>query len=115
MLANMTWDELLVDRVVDVGWIVLAAGILLCLVVVVRGPHLADRAIALDTISIHVVGLLLLLTLRIDSLLLFDGALVLSLVGFAGTVGVAQYIMRSRVQRVSPPPAPAEPPKGGAS
>ncbi len=111
MIANITWDELLVDCVVDVGWVVLAAGILLCVLVVVRGPHLADRAIALDTIAIHVIGLLLLFTLRIDSLLLFDGALVLSLVGFAGTVGVAQYIIRSRSRR--PAEGAANEKKGG--
>lgn len=97
--AAATWDTLLVEYTVDVGILLIAAAILLCLIRLFRGPHLADRAIALDTIAIQVIGLVILLTLRIDSLVLFDGALVLSLVGFAGTVAVAQYIIRPHRRR----------------
>lgn len=96
------WHEAMVDRTVDIGIVIVAIGILICMVRLFRGPHLADRAIALDTIAVHVIGLVILLTLRIDSLVLFDGALVLSLVGFAGTVAVAQYMVRGyRRRRVS--------------
>jgi multicomponent K+:H+ antiporter subunit F len=93
-----TWDARLVDHVVDLGLLTVTAGIVLCLIRLVRGPHLADRAIALDTIAIHIIGLIILLTIRLNSLVLFDGALVMSLVGFAGTVAVAQYITRRRLK-----------------
>lgn len=102
LATTIPWHEAMVDRTVDIGIIVVAIGILICMVRLFKGPHLADRAIALDTIAVHVIGLVILLTLRIDSLVLFDGALVLSLVGFAGTVAVAQYIVRGyRRRRVS--------------
>lgn len=97
LLAD-TWDHRLVDHAVDLGLLTVTAGIVLCMVRVVRGPHLADRALALDTIAVHIVALVILSTLRLDSLMLFDGALVLSLVGFAGTVAVAQYITRRRLK-----------------
>jgi multicomponent K+:H+ antiporter subunit F len=97
-LLASTWDERLVDHVVDLGLLTVTAGIVLCMIRLFRGPHLADRAVALDTIAIHVIGLVILLTLRLDSLVMFDGALVLSLVGFAGTVAVAQYITRRRLK-----------------
>jgi multicomponent K+:H+ antiporter subunit F len=94
-----TWHQVMVEHTVDVGIFAIAAGVVLCTVRLFRGPHLADRAIALDTIAIHLVGFVILLTLRIDSLALFDGALVLSLVGFTGTVAVAQYIIRPHRRR----------------
>lgn len=106
-VATKAWHEAMVDRTVEVGILVVAAGVLACVVRVFRGPHLADRAVALDTIAIHMVALVILLTLRIDSLVLFDGALVLSLVGFAGTVAVAQYIVRPHRRRHAGSDAPA--------
>jgi multicomponent K+:H+ antiporter subunit F len=102
----MTWHARLVELTTELGIVLITGGILLCLYRLVRGPHLADRALALDTIAIHLIGLVILLTLRLDSLVLFDGVLVLSLLGFAGTVAVAQYIarphLRTRPKRALP-------------
>ena len=102
ILLTVPWHASLVDRTVEVGILVVALGVLACTVRVFRGPHMTDRAIALDTLAVHVVAFVILLTLRIDSLVLFDGALVLSLVGFAGTVAVSQYIMRPHRRRTRP-------------
>jgi len=94
-----TWSNLAVHLAVDFGIVMMVLGIVLCIVRLLRGPHLADRALALDTIAIHLIGLVILFTLRIDSLVLMDGVLVLSLLGFAGTIAVAQYIARPHLQR----------------
>ncbi len=94
-----SWDHRMVDIAVDIGLFVVFAGFIFCLIRVVRGPHLADRAIALDTIAIHVIAFVILLTLRLDSLVMFDGALVMSLLGFAGTIAAAQFITRSILAR----------------
>jgi multicomponent K+:H+ antiporter subunit F len=98
----------MVDRAVEIGILTVAAGVLACIVRLFRGPHLADRAVALDTLAVHIVAFVVLLTLRIDSLVLFDGALVLSLVGFASTVAVAQYILRPHRRRRSGSDAPTQ-------
>ena len=107
-IAATAWHQAMVDRTVEVGIVTVAIGALACTVRLFRGPHLADRAIALDTIAIHMIGLVILLTLRLDSLVLFDGALVLSLVGFAGTVAVAQYILRPHLRRQAGRDVPRE-------
>ena len=99
MAAAASWHGAMVDRVIDVGILTVAAGVLACVIRLFRGPHLADRANASDTIAVHMVAFVILMTLRIDSLVLVDGALVLSLVGFASTVAVAQYIMRPHRRR----------------
>ncbi|HLL87895.1 MAG TPA: monovalent cation/H+ antiporter complex subunit F [Tepidisphaeraceae bacterium] len=104
------WSAALVEWATEVGLVVLVLGIALCVGRLVRGPHLADRALAVDTIAVHLVGLVILLTLRIDSLVLFDGVLVLSLLGFAGTVAVAQYIARPHLRKRRRPRSGAEVP-----
>jgi multicomponent K+:H+ antiporter subunit F len=102
------WSHRLVDLTVDLGIVVIVVGMLLCIARMVRGPHLADRAVSLDTIAIHLIGLVILLTIRLNSLILFDGVLVLSLLGFAGAIAVAQYIARPHL-RAPGRPAPDEP------
>ena len=89
----------LVDYTVDFGIVVVLAGMVLCLARLLRGPHLADRALSADALITHLVGLVLLFTVRAETLLLFDGALVLSLLGFVTTVAAAQYIVRRHLRR----------------
>jgi multicomponent K+:H+ antiporter subunit F len=89
----------LVDYTIDLGIVVVLAGMVLCLARLLRGPHLADRALSADALITHLVALVLLFTIRAETLLLFDGALVLSLLGFVTTVAAAQYILRRRVRR----------------
>lgn len=98
MLANTRWSLNVVEWAVDVSMVLIVVGVGLCVVRLVRGPHLGDRALALDTIAVHLIGLVILLTIRLNSLVLFDGVLVLSLLGFAGTVAVGQYIARQHVR-----------------
>ncbi|MDX1683105.1 MAG: monovalent cation/H+ antiporter complex subunit F [Phycisphaeraceae bacterium] len=79
---------------VDFGIAALALGMLACLWRLVRGPHLADRALALDTLGVQLIGVVVLFSIRFATVMFLDGALVLSLLGFAGTVAIAQYIGR---------------------
>ncbi len=69
-------------------------GIILCFLRLLKGPHLADRALAADTIAIQLVALVALFTIHFNTLAFFDGALIISLVGFATTVAMGQYIVR---------------------
>lgn len=87
---------LLVEYTIDFGLFATFAGLLLCLIRLLRGPTLADRALAADTIITHLMALVLLFTIRAGSLQMFDGVLVLALLGFATTIAVAQYLLRFR-------------------
>jgi multicomponent K+:H+ antiporter subunit F len=98
-VLGSVWSQNMVMWSLDLGILVIVAGIVLCIHRILRGPHLADRALALDTIAIHLIGLVILLTIRFGSLVFFDGALILSLLGFAGTIAVAQYIGRMHLRR----------------
>jgi len=75
-----------------VGVGLLCIGIVMCLFRIVKGPHLADRVLAADTLSLFVVGLVIVLAIKLESAVFFDAALVISVLGFASTVAFSQYI-----------------------
>jgi multisubunit Na+/H+ antiporter MnhF subunit len=96
---------------VDAGLVLIALGMLGCVYRLMRGPHLADRAMAVDTMAIQIIGFVLLLGIRIGTLVFVDGILVLSLLGFAGAIAMAQFIARPHLRPKhdadDTPPAPS--------
>lgn len=95
----------LLDRatslVIDGGIMVVIAGMLICAARLLRGPHLTDRAVAVDTITVHLVALVVLLTMRTGTLAFFDGALALSLMGFVSAVAMGQFVIRRRLRELN--------------
>lgn len=77
------------------GLYTLAMG--LALLRVFRGPSAQDRVLALD--FIYVVGMLamLVLAIRYDSEMYFEGALLMVLFGFVGSVAMAKFLLRGEV------------------
>jgi multisubunit Na+/H+ antiporter MnhF subunit len=63
----------------------------------VLGPRAADRAIALDTITMVFIGIVCVLCIVWDSDLYFDAVWILTLVGFLGSVAIARYLERGRL------------------
>lgn len=70
----------------------LVLGIVLCLYRIFRGPGLPDRVLATDALALHVVGLVVALALYLETTAFLDVALVVAIIGFAGTLAFAQYI-----------------------
>ena len=97
VVEDLTWHGRLVGHTVAFAIVVIVLGMFLCLYRLLRGPHLADRALAVDVISIQLIGLVILLIIRFGTVWFVDGVMVLSLIGFAGTVAMAQYIARPHV------------------
>lgn len=64
---------------------------------VFRGPTAQDRVLALD--FIYVVGMLVMLVLaiRYDSEMYFEGALLMVLFGFVSSVALAKFLLRGEV------------------
>ena len=67
------------------------------LVRVMRGPSAQDRVLAVD--FLYVVGMLamLVLAIRYDSQMYFEGALLMVLFGFVGSVALAKFLLRGEV------------------
>lgn len=62
-----------------------------------RGPSAQDRVLALD--FVYVVGMLIMLVLaiRYDSEMYFEGALLMVLFGFVGSIALAKFLLRGEV------------------
>ena len=69
----------------------------LCLYRIVVGPHAADRAVAFDTLSSVVIGMICILCIRFASTVFFDAVWILTLVGFLGSSAIARYLARGRI------------------
>jgi multisubunit Na+/H+ antiporter MnhF subunit len=69
----------------------------LCLYRNVIGPRSADRAVAFDTLSAVVLGMICVLCVQWSSSLYFDAVWILTLVGFVGSAAIAKYLTHGRI------------------
>ncbi len=62
-----------------------------------KGPSAADRILALDTLVINVIALIVLLGILEETMVYFEAALLLDMVGFVGTVAYAKFLLRGDI------------------
>ncbi|MDQ0839995.1 K+/H+ antiporter subunit F [Sphingomonas faeni] len=63
----------------------------------VRGPRAQDRILGLDAFYVNAMLLLLTFGIQTSRTVYFEAALVISLLGFVGTVALAKFLMRGEV------------------
>jgi multicomponent K+:H+ antiporter subunit F len=82
---------------ITIAQVLLGVAMVITLVRLVVGPRAQDRVLSLD--SMYVVALLLLITfgMRVGSVIYFEIALLIGLLGFVGTVALAKFLMRGEV------------------
>lgn len=76
-----------------IGLVLVGLAIALTMVRLARGPSVADRILALDTLAIDVIALVILMGLLAGSALSFEAALVIAMTGFVGTVALCKYLI----------------------
>lgn len=75
----------------------LALAMLLSLLRLLRGPGVADRVLALDTLYVNAAMLLLVFGIRTGSTHYFEAALLITLLGFVATAALSKFLMRGEV------------------
>ena len=60
----------------------------------IRGPSIADRVMALDLISVSLLGLLSIQSMLSKGSVYLDIAIVIALISFVGTVGFSLFMIR---------------------
>lgn len=85
----------LVGIAIALAALLLSAAVALTAWRMLRGPGIADRAVAMDLLGLLAVGATALAALAGGRIALLDVALALGLVGFIGAVGVAAFIVRA--------------------
>jgi multicomponent K+:H+ antiporter subunit F len=88
---------MIVEWALNFAGAALALAMALCGLRLLRGPGIADRILALDTLYINAVALVVLLGLRWQTPLLFEAALIIALLGFVATAALARFVARGDV------------------
>jgi multicomponent K+:H+ antiporter subunit F len=80
-----------------IAFLLMGLALMLALWRLWRGPTLPDRILALDTLYINTVALLVLLGIYWNSVIHFEAALIIALMGFIGTVALCKYLLRGDI------------------
>lgn len=83
--------------------IMLVAAVVLTGIRIIRGPHVADRVVALDMLCLLGVGAAAMAALVSRAIAFVDIALGLALIGFIATVAFAAFIERDVIREDDPP------------
>jgi len=62
-----------------------------------RGPTVADRLLAVDTMVVNLIALLVLAGIQARSGINFEVALLLAMTGFVSTVAFCKYLLRGNI------------------
>lgn len=87
----------LLDTSISITLVLYALAMAVALWRLMRGPSAQDRVLALDFLSTVAMLMMLVLATRYDSSMYFEGALLLSLFSFVGSVAMAKFLLRGEV------------------
>jgi multicomponent K+:H+ antiporter subunit F len=82
---------------INIAMLLLGIAIALNLWRLILGPSLPDRILALDTMYINAIALLVLFGIYQGSMLYFEAALLIAVMGFVGTVALSKYLLRGDI------------------
>lgn len=85
------------DIALNIALAAITVSLLLCGWRLLLGPETTDRLLALDTLYLNTVALIVVLGMRWNTVLLFEAALLVAMLGFASTVALARYLSRGDV------------------
>ena len=87
----------MIDLSLRIAAVVVGLALLLNLYRLLRGPDLADRLLALDTMYINSIVMIILYGMFRETTLYFEAALMIALIGFVSTVAVAKFLLRDDI------------------
>lgn len=72
-------------------------GLVFNLVRLARGPDIADRLLAVDTLVINMIALIILYGIDTQTELYFEAAMLFALTGFVSTVAFSKFLLRGDI------------------
>jgi multicomponent Na+:H+ antiporter subunit F len=84
----------LANIIYNISAIIALVGIALAFIRMVLGPTVADRAVALDGMTIIAISLIVFIAYFSNRIIYLDVAMVYALISFVGIVAVARYLER---------------------
>ena len=77
--------------------VAITLSMLLCLYRLIIGPSIVDRLLALDTLFLNATCLVVVLAIYWSTTSLFEGALLVAMLGFVSTAALARYFTSGHV------------------
>ncbi len=87
----------LLELAIGFAFVCVMLAMVFCTVRLLLGPTAQDRVLALDTLWMCAMVLALVLGIRFGSLVYFEVALLIALLGFVSTVALAKFLMRGEI------------------
>ncbi len=94
LVSTLPPGDSLVDKAVSVSLLLIGLALLMSLYRLLRGPSLPDRILALDTLYVNTIAALILFGMQLGSVIYFEAALIIAMLGFVGTVMLSKYVLR---------------------
>lgn len=88
---------MLLELSIGFVFICVLLAMLFCTVRLLIGPTAQDRVLALDTLWMCSMLLALVLGIRFASLIYFEAAMLIALIGFVSTIALAKFLMRGEI------------------
>ena len=82
---------------IDIFLYILIGLSFLCLFRIIRGPSIPDRMVAIDIFGILVVGICALMVIITGRKFLIDIAITWAILSFIGTITLAKYLSRKKL------------------
>ena len=80
-----------------ISLVAITISMFLCLIRLIIGPSVIDRLLALDTLFLNATCLVVVLGIYWASTNVFEGALLVAMLGFVSTVALARYFTTGHV------------------
>lgn len=85
----------MIDIALKICQVILYISIVMVFIRIWRGPRVLDRVLCLDALSVCVIGILVLESIRSESAHFIDLILIFSLLNFIGTVAFVFYLNKT--------------------
>lgn len=70
---------------------------LLAMVRLIRGPHIGDRILSLDTMVVNAIGVIILIGFTWGTQMYFESAMIIAMLGFVSSVALARFVLRGDI------------------
>ncbi len=77
--------------------LLLGLAMIFAVIRLLRGPRAQDRVLALDALYVNAMLLVLVFGVRSGTVLYFEAALVIGMIGFVSTAALAKFLLRGEV------------------
>jgi multicomponent Na+:H+ antiporter subunit F len=85
------------NPIYDVFLYILVLMCFICLYRVIKGPTIADRMVGIDIMGILVVGITAIIAIKTERMFLLDIGIAWIILSFIGTLTLAKYLGRNKL------------------